>query len=128
MQQSSENDKLELTEMFNNYSKAFPSKLDIIEHLLATYSLDKNKDTLLELRRSVHSLRGSSNQYGYEQVGKLATNIESQLDSLLENEAVQTDLSPLKKNIQNLRTLYISTQKNEALSIFLKKNLITHEE
>ena len=58
------------------------------EGLLRLRNLPNHEETLSEMHRAVHSLKGAALQLGYDKVGSLANNLEDAIEGIQEAGAI----------------------------------------
>ncbi|MFW5489430.1 MAG: diguanylate cyclase [Desulfovibrio sp.] len=96
----------ELEELKKKYSIELPSKVQDIENGWKTYLEEPNAENITVLHRLVHTIKGSSATFGFDEVSKAAATLETLLKPWVKSESLPgEELVPEFQGL--LKTLYI---------------------
>lgn len=82
-----------LAKLRKEYQSQLPSKLEKIAKIWQGIVLHPNQESLILFHRSIHSLHGSANTYGYNELGKTAGILEKIAKTLLDEPKLTAEQS-----------------------------------
>ena len=78
-----------MEEFIQEYKEEAASIIERIQHSLLAVNLDaENQELVEEIYRGVHTLKGSSRMFGFEQIEKLTHELENKFDQIREGKIV----------------------------------------
>ncbi len=101
-------------ELFPFFEEEARSELKAIEDVLHIWDVDPSRDSLKELGRQFHTLKGAANSIGYIRVGALAGGIKDLLEQITPAQVQALRPQIIKTNILVVETIRALLQEAKA--------------
>lgn len=115
--------------LFDDYADGLPEKIQMVEKLIAPLQAHCEKEAFADFYRKVHSLHGSAGVYGFVELKEAADQLEAYLKPFFSGAEKLADVNfeKILLGILHLKETLKKTQREKALSIFLKSNIINND-